>query len=526
MSAREVESAGRSLREPVARTADSLSSQAPAEPDLPGDATTPGEDALSLLIAGDDDHGAPTSEIGPHRHGGGAAIALPEDGGEPLLHSGAAPGRRVKTGVWTTYKEKVAHLSGLVCRAQKPIRILDAIKWDDDIARRLIQNRFSKLPAVGPRYYERVPLRFDPKAKIEEFEHIAKKVKKLLGGEDEIGKILLRCCDQYIKVVKMLQVRGTPDFYKWSRELYGSPKETFIDEQTRVRDLGHLLYEILDGLEEEDLGQSYERTISAEECVEMLNKRFAQYFDDDHVHARLDDGIISDAAAGANYIKVKKGVMFAPRDVDVLEVHEGWCHVGTTLNGESQRVATWLAKGPPCTTAVQEGLAVILEIFCFVSRPARAKKLNNRILAVDKAEDGANILDVIEFYRTEGYSEIECITNAQRVFRGGVVRGGAPFTKDISYCKGFIANYNFMRTCIKLGRPELIPFLFVGKVTLEDVPVLYRKWKEGVVDRPKYVPPVFRDLNGIAMWMAYSNFFNRMNLARIQENLKPSILGV
>jgi uncharacterized protein (TIGR02421 family) len=413
----------------------------------------------------------------------------------------------------------------LIVRAQKPIRILDAIKWDDDIARRLIENRFTKLPAVGPRYYERNPLPFRPQAKIEEFEGIKRRVQKLLGDKDEVARILLRNCDQYATAVRMLQVRGTHDFYKYSRELYGSPKDTFLDDETRIRDLGHLLYEILDGLEEEDLGVTYERTISAEECVEMLNKRFATYFSDNFVHAKLDDGIVSDAAAGADYIKIKKGVTFAPRDVDVLEVHEGWCHVGTTLNGQRQRVATWLAKGPPCTTDVQEGLAMLLEIFCFVSRPARAKKLNNRILACDKAEDGANILDIIEFYRTEGYSEIECVANAQRIFRGGVVKGGAPFTKDIAYCKGFVSNYNFLRTCIKLGRPELIPFLFVGKVTLEDVPVLYRKWKEGVVDRPRYVPRVFRDLNGIAMWMAYSNFFNQMNLERIQQKLKPIILG-
>src|SRR5205823_4930337 len=153
----------------------------------------------------------------------------------------------------------------------------------------------------------------------------------------------------------------------------------------------------------------------------------------------------------------------------------GWAHVGTTINGQCQHVASWLAKGPPCTTAVQEGLAVFLEIFTFNSQPARAKKLNNRILACDKAEDGANLLDIFEFYRTEGYSELECIANAQRVFRGGVVKGKSPFTKDISYCKGFVANYNFMQTCIKYGRSELIPFLFVGKVDLADVPVLYQK---------------------------------------------------
>jgi uncharacterized protein (TIGR02421 family) len=519
------------------RSPDSLEAFAPSAPELPAGAErggaaghakpdeaeadpSPGmrgllarrphvRDAIAALISGGDDHGAPLAPARPDR---------------PTV-PGSAPGRRVKTGVWTTYKEKVAHLSGLIVRAQKPIRILDAIKWDDDVARRLIENRFTKLPAVGPKYYERIPLHFDPRAKLEEFAHIKKRIQKLLGETDDIGRILIRNCDQYSTVVKMLQVRGTHDFYKYSRELYGSPKDTFLDDQTTVRDLGHLLYEILDGLEEEDLGVTYERTISAEECVEMLNKRFATYFADSFVHAKLDDGIVSDAAAGADYIKVKRGVAFAPRDVDVLEVHEGWCHVGTTLNGQLQRVATWLAKGPPCTTDVQEGLAVLLEIFCFVSRPARAKKLNNRILACDKAEDGANILDIIEFYRTEGYGELDCVANAQRIFRGGVVRGGAPFTKDITYCKGFISNYNFMRTCIKLGRPELIPFLFAGKVTLEDVPVLYRKWKEGVVDRPKYVPRVFRDLNGIAMWMAYSNFFNLMNLDKIQQKLRPIILG-
>jgi len=43
--------------------------------------------------------------------------------------------------------------------------------------------------------------------------------------------------------------------------------------------------------------------------------------------------------------------------------------------------------------------------FTFRSYPKRARKLNDRILAVDKAEDGANFIDVFEWYRTEGYEE-------------------------------------------------------------------------------------------------------------------------
>jgi uncharacterized protein (TIGR02421 family) len=191
--------------------------------------------------------------------------------------------------------------------------------------------------------------------------------------------------------------------------------------------------------------------------------------------------------------------------------------VGTNKNGERQHVATWLSKGPPSTAAIQEGLAVLLEIFSFRATPKRSHTLNNRILACEKAEDGADFVELFEFYRCEGYGERECFRHAQRVVRGGVVAGGAPFTKDIVYCRGFVEIYNFLRTAIRLGRPELIPFLFVGKVALDDLPALYQKYREGVIDAPTYLPPQFRDLNGLAMWLAYSNFFNRIDLSRVQD---------
>jgi len=49
-------------------------------------------------------------------------------------------------------------------------------------------------------------------------------------------------------------------------------------------------------------------------------------------------------------------------------------------------------------------------------------------------------------------------------FRGGVVEGGAPFTKDACYCKGIVLNYAFIRSAIQHNRADLIPYLFVGKV--------------------------------------------------------------
>ena len=427
---------------------------------------------------------------------------------------------------WTSYKENVHQLSMQLVEAQRPIRIRDSIKWDDQIESQVIDSGFRRMPEIGPDYYTNFrPLPYDPTTKIAEFEAIRREVERSIPPDDDVGRILIRNCEQYQQVVRMLVARGTPEFYELSRQLYGSPKDHFVGDNTTIRELGLMLYDILSGIPEDGLGATYPKILSADEVVRRLNDRFEPYFSDNAVHVKLDDGILSDAAAGADYVKINCGVTFSEREVDLLEVHEGWVHVGTSLNGARQRVASWLAKGPPCTTAIQEGLAALVEVITFTTTPSRAQKLNNRILACDKAEDGADFLDICEFYRTEGYSEKECFQHAQRVFRGGLVTGGAPFTKDISYCKGFVMIYNFLRTAIKFGRPELIPYLFLGKVTLEDVPVLWRKHRDGVIDPPFYLPPQFRDLNGLAMWMAYSNFFNRVNLTTIQEYYRSQLTG-
>ena len=100
--------------------------------------------------------------------------------------------------------------------------------------------------------------------------------------------------------------------------------------------------------------------------------------------AKLSDGIVADAAAGGDRVKIREGAMFSVRDVDLYEVHEGWVHVGTTLNGRAQKVAEFLSIGPPRCACTQEGLAVIMEIFTFRSFIQRAKQINDRIICIEK----------------------------------------------------------------------------------------------------------------------------------------------
>ncbi len=428
-------------------------------------------------------------------------------------------------GPWRSYKELVAALAERIVEAQRPMRVLQALRWDVSVEEQFLKSKQREMPKIDAAYYEKVDLGFDPREKEEEFEDIARDVDRDKREKDAIGRIMIATALEYRDVVRLLAARGTPTFYAWSRKLYGSPKDKFPDGRSTVRDLGQLLYGLLTNVDEWSMSMrtaspAYARTLDAAEAARQLGDRLASFFGDTHVRVEPDESILADAAAGSDYVKVRSGAWFSPRDIDILEVHEGWVHVATSLNGQAQPVAKWLAKGPPRTTSVQEGLAALLEMFTFRTYPRRARRINDRVLAVDKAEDGASFLDVFEWFRTEGYEEDECFHNARRVFRGGVLDGGAPFTKDACYCKGIVLNYAFIRSAIQHDRLDLVPFLFVGKVAHEDVPVLARRVSDGVVKPPGYLPSMFRDLNGVAIWMAYSTFFSQLGGDAIAEHYR------
>jgi len=418
-----------------------------------------------------------------------------------------------------TYKEKIKRLSSRIVEAQRPIRILDSVKLPPHVTAELRKSNFKELPKLGPEDYEKnTEIGFNLESKRAELREIISDIRSELGEDDSLGGLLVKTAEEYVTVLDLLKNRGRKEFWEFSRRLYGSPKDHIYNDTNTISDLGRMMYEILTNVTALDLTPPSKDDLGAEHVVEELNRRFKVYFPDGSVGAKLSDGIIADASAGGDTVKIRSDSMFSPRDIDVLEVHEGWVHVGTTQNGNQQHVAKWLSKGPPRCASTQEGLAVIMEIFTFRSYPMRAKKINDRIIAIEKAEEGANILDLIEYFRTEGYSEEDCLQSAKRICRGGTLSGGAPFTKDIAYCKGFIENYNFMRSAVRAGKAKLLPFLFVGKLHVDDIPLLYQKFEEGIIDPPKYLPPLFRDLNGLAVWMSFSNFLNVVNLKKVQEH--------
>lgn len=418
-----------------------------------------------------------------------------------------------------TYRQTVRELSDRLVEIQRPIRILDAIKWDASVREAFFAAGARELPRVDRAYYEARTLGFDPSAKHREIAELEREIQRRLGSFNPVAGILRRMCREYDAVVRLLDARGKPEFGAISQELYGSAADSLHAGGSTLIDLADTLTRAVDTIDRSSFFPEEEKTFGGEEAVAILEARLAAAFPDAErpVRVVISDGILADAAAGSDTIKIRKEARFSARDLRLLEVHEGWVHLGTTLNGRAQPHCTFLSKGPPSSTATQEGLAILVEILAFASHPARLRRLANRILATHKAEAGANFLEVFAFLREQGLPEREAWGSAVRVFRGSTP-DGPPFTKDITYNKGFVLVYNFIHLAVKRGRLARVPLLFCGKTTLEDLRTLNDLVEEGLVTPPRYLPPIFADLNALSAWMCYDNFLSRLDLERVEAD--------
>lgn len=417
------------------------------------------------------------------------------------------------------YARIVRDLSDRLVAAQKGIRILDAVKWDAGVREAFFASGCREQPPVDAGYYAQRPLGIEVGATRTALDRIASDLAVRLGSGDPAARLLTRMCREYALVLEMLEARGTPAFHACSRALYGSASERFHTGGPSNADLAQTLDEALRGIHASAFLEQDERTIPTDEAVRLLQGRLDAVFcePEARVQVRSSDGIVADAAAGSDYIKLRKHAFFSERDLRVLEAHEGWVHVGTTLNGRAQPWCTFLSKGTPSTTITQEGLALFVEVVSLRSHPARLRQVTDRIRAIDLAERGASFLEIHRQLVQEGRSAEDAYATCARVFRGSTPTG-APFTKDLAYGKGFVQLYNFIRLAVSRGRLARVPLLFCGKVALADLAPLAELQAQAVLVPPRHLPPPLADLSAITAWMSYSSFLNRLDIAQVDAD--------
>lgn len=416
-----------------------------------------------------------------------------------------------------SYRQTIRELSDRLVAAQRPIRVLTAINWDDDIKRQFFEAGFKEQPRVDETYYKRKELKLDPTATREELRHIEAEVNSKLGPTSSAGALMRFMAQQFSLTVDMIEARGTDRFCEMSRLLYGTPSDVFHAGGPTVADLALTMRKTLEANAMAIMNAPDDRNIPGTVAVERLKAQLAESVGPDRIEVKVDDAIAADAAAGSDYIKMREDRLFSQRDIDLLEAHEGWVHVSTTMNGLAQPVCTFLGKAAPRTTVTQEGLAVLTEMLNLRSHPLRLAKLMRRIDAIAMATEGATFLEVFHSLREEGLSDDDAWTTTSRVFRGSVPEG-PPFTKDLGYGKGLLLTLVYVRMAIRFGKTDRIPLLFCGKVDLLDMAALHDLYEEGLVEPAEFVPPPFNDLPALATTLAMGRFTSQLDIERLSQD--------
>ena len=258
--------------------------------------------------------------------------------------------------------------------------------------------------------------------------------------------------------------------------------------------------------------------ITAETIRDALEHRLSDVFPPNTVEVVIDPRLASKAAAGATRIRLRGDTFFSDYDLEQLLQHEAFVHSLTAINGRRQRTIKSFGLGAPRTTGPQEGLATFAELITGAIDIDRMKRIALRVVGIDRALNGADFIEVFRFFLDAGQPEAESFNSTMRIFRGAPVTGGAAFTKDVVYLHGLMEVHTFFRWALLNQRMELCRYFFAGRMTIADTISLTPVFEAGYLDAPGYLPPWMVRTNGLAGYLAFSIFANRISIDALDEH--------
>ena len=244
-----------------------------------------------------------------------------------------------------------------------------------------------------------------------------------------IKRIFTQRIQDYHTLLTMMENFDTVFFYENSVKLYGSSHKM-------AKNNAFLYFlEQMPSFTEPDLGV---KGFTATAAMDFMRGKLCEVFHPDEFEVKPSSSLLSDSSSGRRSIKLNPHKNYSHKQLEVFLVHEGWVHLGTSLNGAAQPDHLWLGTWAPRTTFLQEGLALLTEIITGCLTPERWNKVVLRHLATSMAEKGSPITDVYAYLRHHEMEDIDAFKLALRVFRGCPLEGGCAFTKELLYLQGMI----------------------------------------------------------------------------------------
>jgi uncharacterized protein (TIGR02421 family) len=399
-------------------------------------------------------------------------------------------------------KERIRKVAHLLHNGARPVRILRSIDWPASVKQVFFAKGANELPVVS---YPG----FDAKPTID----IIREARRMIIPFSPIDLWLERQANSIETGARMLAGVGTPTFFEHARQVYGEPTAPLRYIPATPLELAQSVQDVIEQLARIDMGIAPSAHLSADDVASVIRAAVSVHFGADAPKVTLIDTLSANALATTDEIRIRRDARFTDRDAAQLLNHEAYIHVATSLNGRFQTDLPILKAGHPSTTRTQEGLAVFAEIISGTMELDRLRRLADRVFAIQMAIDGADFLEVYGYFLERTGNPDQSFENARRVFRGGVITGGAPFTKDVVYLFGLLQVSTVIRAIFSAGRADCLRLLFCGKLELQDIPALCELAAMGLCRPARYLPPWASDLRSLMALLTYSTFINKIDHA-------------
>jgi uncharacterized protein (TIGR02421 family) len=397
--------------------------------------------------------------------------------------------------------ERIRAAAGALHAAVRPIKVLKAIEWPPDVKQRFFADGACELPRVSYRG-------FDPAPTLDAL----REARRRITSDSVIDQWLARQADALEDAARMLAAIGTREFFAYGQRLYGEPTAPLRFHPATPLDLARSMREVTEQLAHLKIDIGPPSLLSADEVARSIGAAVAQHFGDAAPKIEIVEVLSANALASSKAIKLKRGVRFTDRDAQQLLQHEAFVHAATSLNGRAQHDLPILGDGHPYNARTQEGLAVFAELASGTLELDRLTRLADRVFAIQMAVEGADFLVVYRWFLERSDDPDRAFESARRVFRGGVLDGGAPFTKDVVYLYGLLQVINAFRAIFAAGRADCLKLLFCGKLDIADIPALGELAHQGMICAPRFVPPWIGDPRSVYALLAVSSFTSRIDL--------------
>ncbi len=289
--------------------------------------------------------------------------------------------------------------------------------------------------------------------------------------EDATLGHLLRAKKRELKTqLEMLRARNTPGFLPLSIEQYGTAGRVLLEWAHAILD--HVPVPVGGGGDRVDAVQFAELA-----RIELAHYQLIEPDIDVHVQVRPD---VTGVTVSGHELLVGSATHVLASRVHALLQHEVGTHLVTYVNGSHQPILL-MAIGLAGYEETQEGLAVLAEFLVGGLSSHRLRQLAVRVVAVDRMIAGDSFAGVHRYLVDIGIGPRSAFTTTARVFRSG------GFTKDIIYLRGFLSVLEHLA-----GGGEL-DLLWLGKLSLEDLPLVGELYERGTLEGPRLLPRYLAD---------------------------------